>query len=77
MRTYSQNTGMEFKIEKCAMLIIVSRKRQMKEWIELPNEDKIRTFGEKEGYKYLGILDQTSRDEKIQSKKNTSGEREN
>ena len=25
--------------------------------MELPNQDKIRTFGEKESYKYLGLLE--------------------
>ena len=32
-------------------------KRQMTERIELPNQEKIKTLGEKETYKYLGILD--------------------
>ena len=34
-----------------------SGKWHMTDWKELPNEDKIRTRGEKENYKYLGILD--------------------
>ena len=34
-----------------------SGKWQMTEWTELPNQGKIRTFGEKETYKYLGILE--------------------
>ena len=29
----------------------------MSEGIELPNQEKIRTLGEKENYKYLGILE--------------------
>ena len=48
---------MEFGIEKCAMLIMRSGKRQMTEEIELSNQEKIRTLGEKETYKYLGILE--------------------
>ena len=28
--------------------------------MELPNQDKIRTLGEKETYKYLGILETDS-----------------
>ena len=47
---------MVFGIEKCAMLVIKSRKRYVREGIELPNQDKIRTLGEKETYKYVGIL---------------------
>ena len=34
-----------------------SWKWQMTEGIELPNQEKIRTFGEKEIYKYMGILE--------------------
>ena len=48
---------MEFDIEKCDMLIMKSGKRHMTEEIELPNQNRIRTFGEKETYKYLGILE--------------------
>ena len=29
----------------------------MSEGMELPNQEKIRTFGEKEIYEYLGILE--------------------
>ena len=32
-----------------------SRKEQMTEGIELPNQGKIRTLGAKETYEYLGI----------------------
>ena len=32
-----------------------SGKRHMTEGMELPNQDKIRTLGENETYKYLGI----------------------
>ena len=39
---------MEFIIEKCGMLIMINEKR-----IKLPNQEKIRTLGEKETYKYL------------------------
>ena len=48
---------MGFGIEKCAMLAIKSGKRHLTDGIELPNQDKIRTLGENETYKYLGILD--------------------
>ena len=34
-----------------------SGKRQIIEGIELPNQEKIRTFGEKKTYKQLGILE--------------------
>ena len=60
VKVYSQGLGMEFGIEKCTMLIMRSRKQQM-EGLELPNQEKIRTPGEKETYKYLGILEADKR----------------
>ena len=56
VRIYSQDIGMEFGIEKCAMLVMKTGKRHMTDGIELLNHDKIRTLGEIETYKYLGIL---------------------
>ena len=41
---------MEFGIENCAMLIMKSRKRQITERIELPNQERIRFLREKENY---------------------------
>ena len=49
--------GMEFGIEKCALLVMKSGKRHLTDGIELPNQDKIRTLAENETYKYLGILE--------------------
>ena len=34
-----------------------SSKRHLADGMELPNQDKIRTLGEKETYKYLSILE--------------------
>ena len=34
-----------------------SGKRQIAEGIELPNQERMRTLGEKETYKYKGILE--------------------
>ena len=42
IRICSQNIGMEFGIEKCAMLIMKKEKREMAERIELPNQENIR-----------------------------------
>ena len=52
IRIYSQDIGMEFGIEKCAMLVMKSGKRHMTDGMELPIHDKIRTLGEEETYKY-------------------------
>ena len=48
---------MEFSIEKCSMLVMKSGQRHLTDGMKLANQDKIRTLGEKETYKYLGILD--------------------
>ena len=57
VRIYSQDIGMEFGIEKCALLVMKSGKRHLTDGIELPNQDKIRTLAEIETNKYLGILE--------------------
>ena len=56
MKLYSRDIGMESCIEKCSMFIMRSEKRQIREGIELLNEDKIKTFRDNEIYKYLEIL---------------------
>ena len=48
---YRDDIRMEFGREKCAMQIMKSRKRQMTEGIELPNQGKIRMLGEKETHR--------------------------
>ena len=57
VRIYSQDIGMEFGIEKCALLVMKSGKRHLIDEIDLPNPDKIRTLTENETDKYLGILE--------------------
>ena len=47
---YSEDIRMEFGMKKYAMLIMKSGKWQITEEIELPNQEKIRTLGEKETY---------------------------
>ena len=58
-------------LRKCAMLVMKSGKQHMTDGMEQPNQDKIRTFGENETYKYVGILEadtikQVEMKEKIQ-----------
>ena len=57
VRIYSQDIGMEFGIEKCAMLVMKSGKWHTTDGMEQPNHDEIRMLGENETYKYLGILE--------------------
>ena len=47
----------DITIEKCALLVMKSGKRHLTDGMELTNQDKIRTLGEKETYKYLGIME--------------------
>ena len=42
--------GMEFGIEKYAMLVMKSHKRDLKDGMELPNQEKIRLLRERETY---------------------------
>ena len=44
IRIYNQDLGMEFSIEKCAMLIMKNVKRETIEGIRMSNEESIRTF---------------------------------
>ena len=57
IRIYSQDIGMEFRIEKCAMLVIKKGERKLMDGIQLPNQDTIKSLDENESYKYLGILE--------------------
>ena len=43
--------------KECTIPVMKSGKRHLTDGMELPNQDKIRTLGEKETYKYLGILE--------------------
>ena len=71
VRIYSRDIGMEFGIEKCAMLVMKCGRQQLTVGMELPNQDKIKTLAENETNKYLGILEadtikQVEMKEKIQ-----------
>ena len=55
-RRFSNDIGMQFGLDKCAVLIIKRGKIVKSEGIELPNDEKIRSLKEDDSYKYLGIL---------------------
>ena len=61
---------MEFAIRKCAMLVMKSGKRHITDGVELPNQVVIRKLGEKETYKYLGILEGDTIKQKEKKEKN-------
>ena len=56
VRVFSEDIGMEFGIEKCAMLVMEKGKIVKSVGIELPDGKAIKSLQEGESYKYLGIL---------------------
>ena len=57
VRVFSEDVGMEFGIEKCAMLVMEKGKIVKSVGIELPGDKVIKSLQEGESYKYLGILE--------------------
>ena len=55
MRTFSEDIGTEFGIQKCAMFKLMRDHIVESSGITLPNGG-IRSLEQSEGYKYLGIL---------------------
>ena len=56
IRAFSEDIGMEFDIDKCALLKMEKGKIVKSVGIELPNGKVINLLLESESYKYLGIL---------------------
>ena len=54
---FSEDIGMEFGIEKCAMLVMEKGEIVKSFGIELPDGKVIKSLQEGESYKYLGILE--------------------
>ena len=54
---FSEDIGMEFGIEKCAILVIKKGKVVNSVGIELPDDQVVKSLQEGESYKYLGILE--------------------
>ena len=57
VRVFSEDTEMEFGIEKCAILAMEQGKIVKSLGIELPDHKVIKSLEEGENYKYLGILE--------------------
>ena len=57
VRVFSVDVGMEFGVEKCAMLVLEKGKIVKSVGIELPDGKVIRSLKESESYTYLGILE--------------------
>ena len=56
--TFSKDIGMEFGMEKCAILVTKAGQKIESEGLELPDQTIMREADEK-GYKYLGVLEAT------------------
>ena len=54
---FSEDIGIEFGLEKCAMLVMEKGKIVKSVGIELPDGKVIKSLQEGESYKYLGILE--------------------
>ena len=55
VEAYSWDIGMEFVMDKCAVLTVKDGKRVVGEGLELPCGELVQVVGEN-GYKYLGVL---------------------
>ena len=56
VHVFSEDIGMQFGIEKCAMLLMGKRKIVKSVGIEFPDGKVIKSLQDGESYKYLGIL---------------------
>ena len=57
VRVFSEDIGMEFGIEKCAVLVMKRGKVVKSEGIKLPDYKTIQGLKDGDSYKYLGILE--------------------
>ena len=57
IRIYCKDFGMEFGIGKGAVLIMKNWKRETADRIEVQNQEIIKTLGENQNSKHLGILE--------------------
>ena len=55
VRVFREDIGIEFGIEKCAMLVMKKGRIVKSVGIELPDGKVVKSFQEGESYKYLGI----------------------
>ena len=57
VRVFSEDIGMKFGIDECAMLVMKKGKIVKSVGTEFPGGKVIRSLQEGESYKYLGILE--------------------
>ena len=56
VRVFSNDTGMEFGVEKCTVLTMKKGKMANSDGIALPNKTTIEGLKESDSYKYLGVI---------------------
>ena len=57
VRIFSEDIGMQFGMDKCAMLVMKKGKIVKSDGIQLANDKVIKLLEEGESYKYLGVLE--------------------
>ena len=57
VRIFSEDIGIQFGIDKCAMLVMKKGKIVKSDGIQLPNGKVIKSLEKGESYKYLGMLE--------------------
>ena len=80
VRIYSQDIGMEFGTEKCAILVMKRGKRHITDAMELPNQDKLEHSKKTKPtntWSSWRLTTSNKRKWKTKFKKNIAGELEN
>ena len=57
VRIFSSDIGMEFGVDKCAVLILKRGKKTLSDGIDLPHGKQIKSLNTNDSYKYLGVLE--------------------
>ena len=67
IQEYSNDIGMQFGMDKCAVLGIKKGKRVECSGVELPSGDMMNEVDD-EGYKYLGVQDAVAKNKEMKEK---------
>ena len=69
VRIFSDDIGMEFGLQKCAILVMKREKIEKgTDDMIMPGEGEIKTVGENSDYRYLGVLEcDTVKNEKVKT----------
>ena len=76
VRMFSNGIGMEFRVEKCAVLTMKKGKMTNSDGIALPNKTKMKGLKEGDSYKYLGVIQADGTKHGMKEKVNTEYHRQ-